>query len=413
MAGPLSGYRVIEWAHYHMGPGAGLILADMGADVVHVDSPPPGDPMRTFDTLWGYDFKLPHGRNSFTEDLDRNKRSVSVDLATEKGRTLLRELVAAGDIFLTNMRQSAIDKLGLGYGALAETHPELIYAQGSGYGRRGPLAEAPGNEMMGLARGALMLGSAPIDGEPIYLSVGMNDRLGSIGLAVGILGAVVARERSGRGQYLHTSLLGWSVNLQAVGAQLAANTGQDARPARRKEANDPLYNYYRTADGVWIALGMVIHKQHFWPLVCEALGLSALADEPRFATPEARERNATELVRIFDERFATVTFAEWDEVVRREDLIATRINTMLDLKDDPQVLANGYLQTHDHPDLGEWTYVATPIDYSETPVGIRRPAPHCGEHSSEVLRDWLAVPEDRIDELEDAGVLYQRPAEHE
>jgi crotonobetainyl-CoA:carnitine CoA-transferase CaiB-like acyl-CoA transferase len=403
--GPLSGIRVVEWAHYHMGPGAGMFLADMGADVIHVEMPRTGDLMRHFDTLWGVDFSLAEGRNAFTEDLLRNKRSLAIDLSKQRGRDVVHDLVGEADIFLTNIRQSALDKQQMDYATLSARNPRLIYCRGSGYGSRGPFKDAPGNEMMGLARSGLMLGSAHEGDEPVYPTVGLNDRLGSIGMTMGILGALVARERYGIGQLVETSLVGWSVNLQAVGAQIAANTGQDPRPARREDANDPLYNYYQCRDGVWVALGMVIHKELFWPLVVGALGAPELADDPRFATADKREENATELVSLMDGLFRKIDYADWERLATKHDFIASRVNALTDLAGDPQVQANGYIAEQDHPDLGTWKYVTTPLDFSETPVSIRKPAPHVGEDNADVLREWLKMSDEDVASLTEAEVL--------
>jgi len=391
-SGPLAGIRVVELAHYHMGPGAGMFLGDMGAEVIHVEQRMKGDLMRQFSTLWGVDFSLDDGRrNAFTEDLLRNKKSLAVDLAKDEGRQILHQLAAGSDVFLTNMRQAALDKQKMDYQTLSAIAPALIYCHGSGYGARGPFKDSPGNEMMGLARSGVMLGSAQAGGEPVYPSVGINDRLGAIGMTVGILAALVARERTGVGQLIETSLVGWMVNLQAVGAQIAANTGQDPRPPRREDANDPLYNYYRCRDGAWVALGMVIHKDMFWPRVCEALASPGLATDPRFDTALKREQNCRELVKIMDALFAEIDFAEWEEQALKYDFISTRVNDLTDLADDPQINANGYVERHAHPALGEWAYIATPLEFSKTPVSIRSSAPQLGENTDEVLTDWLGM----------------------
>lgn len=404
-AGPLAGIRVVELAHYHMGPGAGMFLGDMGAEVIHVEQRGTGDLMRKFGTLWGVDFTLPGGRNAFTEDLLRNKKSLTLDLAKQEGRRVLHQLVARSDVFLTNLRQAALDKLSMDYPTVSAIAPALIYCHGSGYGARGPLKDSPGNEMMGLARSGVMLGSAHPGGEPVYPSVGINDRLGSIGMAMGILAALVARERTGTGQLIETSLLGWMINLQAVGAQIAANTGQNPRPPRREDANDPLYNYYRCRDGVWVALGMVIHKEMFWPKVCAVLGHPQLAADPRFVTAEDREENCRELVRILDGLFAELDFADWEKRAAEHDFISTRVNELTDLADDPQIQANGYVERRPHPVLGEWAYVATPLDFARTPVSIRGCAPQPGENSDEVLSEWLGLSPEDIAKLNEDEVI--------
>jgi crotonobetainyl-CoA:carnitine CoA-transferase CaiB-like acyl-CoA transferase len=402
--GPLEGIKVIEWAHVHMGPGSGMFLADMGADVIHVEMRGKGDDMRHLATLWGIDYTLPHDRNAFTEDLLRNKRSLAIDLETTEGKEVLHRLVADADVFITNMRPAAVSKHRMDYETLSGLNPRLIYCHGTGYGPLGPEKDSPGNEMMGLARAGMMLGSAPAGGTPVYPTVGVNDRLGSIGMAMGILSALVARERTGVGQLVETSLLGWMVNLQAVGAQIAANTGQDPRPAPRDDAADPLYNYYQCEDGQWVALGMLGFGNRFWPKVCEALGDPELANDERFADEASRDVNHRELIKIFDALFAKITFEEWDEVAHRFDLIATKINALTDLVHDDQVLANDYLQKLPHPDLGEWWYVTTPLRFGGTPVSIRSCTPQCGENNTDVL-EQVGYTDAEISDLAASGVI--------
>jgi crotonobetainyl-CoA:carnitine CoA-transferase CaiB-like acyl-CoA transferase len=397
--GPLAGIRVVEWAHLHMGPGGGMFLADMGADIIHIEARVRGDDMRRVGTLWGVNYLLDHDRNAFTEDLLRNKRSLAVDLNTDEGKEIIYRLVKDADVFLTNMRPAAVAKQKLDYDTLSAINPKLIYCHGTGFGDRGPDKDSPGNEMMGLARVGMMLGSAPAGGEPVYPTVGVQDRLGAIGIAMGILGALVARERTGIGQLVQTSLLGWMVNLQVVGAQIAANTGQDPRPAPRQDSNDPLYNFYRCKDGNWVALGMLGYGNRFWPKLCEALGQPDLADDDRFADESRRDQNHRSLIVVLDELFARITYSEWSSQARKFDLISTKVNALTDLGSDEQILENGYIQTLPHPDLGEWSYVTTPLQFEKTPVSIRSCAPQIGENTFEVLRDMRYSPDEICDLL--------------
>ena len=383
--GPLEGLRVVEWAHAHLGPGAGMFLADMGAEVVHVESRGQGDLMRRFATLWGHNFLLDHGRNTFTEDLLRNKQSLAVDLNKDEGRQIVYRLITQADIFITNFRPAAVAKQGMGYETLRELNSRLIYAHGTSYGSTGPAKDSPGLEMMGLAEGGLMLGSATPGGEPVYPSVGLNDRLGAIGLLVAILSALVARDRTGEGQMVHTSLLGWTVNLQAVGISYAANVGKDPRPLERRDQNDPMYNVYELGDGTWIALGMCIHPDRYWPLLCEALERPDLLEDPRFANSAERDTHHRELIGIFDEIFGSLTYEDWQQRVARYNLIACRVNSLTDLHEDEQILANNYMVKLPHPDLGEWWYSPTPIEFEKTPVSIRSAAPHLGQHTDQIL----------------------------
>jgi crotonobetainyl-CoA:carnitine CoA-transferase CaiB-like acyl-CoA transferase len=402
--GPLKGIRIVEWAHAHLGPGAGMFLADMGAEVVHVESRGDGDLMRRFATLWGHNFLLDHGRNTFTEDLLRNKESLAVDLNKPEGRDIVHRLVEEADVFITNFRPAAVAKLDMGYDKLKSINPSLVYAHGTSYGSAGPSKDSPGLEMMGLAQGGLMLGSATPGGEPVYPSVGLNDRLGAIGLMVAILAALLARERTGEGQMVHTSLLGWTVNLQAVGISYAANVGKDPRPLARKDQNDPMYNVYKLKDDTWIALGMCIHPDRYWPLLCEALGRPDLLEDERFADYAQRDTHHRELIEIFDEVFSSLTYDEWERRVAEYKLIACRVNSLTNLHEDEQILANDYMVRRPHPDLGEWWYAPTPIEFEKTPVSIRSAAPHLGQHTDEILAG-LGFSADDIQGLKEREVV--------
>ncbi len=401
--GPLAGIKVVEWAHVHFGPGAGMFLSDMGADVIHVESRD-GDMMRVYESLWGNEFMLDHGRNTFTEDLLRNKKSITVDLKQDEAQEIVRRLCDDADIFLTNFRPAAARKLGLDYETLSARNPKLIYAQGTSYGLEGPERDAPGLEMMGLARGGLMLGSAIEGDEPVYPTMGLNDRLGAIGLLVAILTALVARERTGVAQQLDTSLLGWTVNLQASAISCAANTGQAVRPLPRSEQDDPNYNIYQLGDGTWIALGMTLHPHKYWPALCNALGRPELIDDPRFESVAKRRENFRELIAIYDEAFSKLTWEQWDEKIHEYDLISCRVNSLTDLASDEQILANGYMQKLPHPDLSEWWYVPTPVNFEKTPISVRSAAPHLGENTDEVL-GGLGYSKEQIRELRDRAVV--------
>jgi crotonobetainyl-CoA:carnitine CoA-transferase CaiB-like acyl-CoA transferase len=402
--GPLSGIRVVEWAHVHFGPGAGMFLGDMGADVIRVESPE-GDQMRRFGTLWGVDFMLEHDRNSFTEDLLRNKRSIALDLNDPDAKEIVYRLVDEADVFLTNFRPAAATRQLLDYGTLSARNPNLIYAQGTSYGPEGPEKDAPGLEMMGLGRGGMMLGSTEPGGEPVFPTMGLNDRLGSIGLLVAILGALMARERTGEAQLVETSLLGWMVNLQAAAVSCAANTGQDVRPLPRRDQDDPLYNWYRLEDGTWIALGMIVNPHKYWPLLCQAIERPELTDDPRFTDQSRRRENNRALIDILDEVFATMSWERWDAKIHEYELISCRINALTDLTRDEQIIANDYLVKRPHPDLGEFWYIPTPVHFEKTPVSVRSAAPQVGENSAEVLGE-LGYSEEEIDDLRRREVVW-------
>jgi len=401
--GPLAGIKVVEWAHVHFGPGAGMFLSDMGADVIHVEARE-GDAMRHYATLWGNQFLLDHGRNTFTEDLLRNKESLTLDLRQDEAREVLYRLVDEADVFLTNFRPQAGTKLGLDYETLSARNRSLIYAQGTSYGTAGPDKDSPGLEMMGLARGGMMLGSAIVGEEPVYPTMGINDRIGAIGLLVAILSALVARGETGVGQLVSTSLLGWQINLQAAAISCVANTGQPMRPIPRREQDDPNYNFYELKDGTWIALGMTIHPEKYWPLLCQALEVPELVDDTRFSDQQTRRENFRALIDIYDNVFATLTWEEWEQKIQEYELISCKVNGLDDLTSDEQILANRYVEKLPHPELGEWWYIPTPIDFEKTPVSIRSEAPHIGQHTDEIL-ERLGYSQEQISELRQSQAI--------
>jgi crotonobetainyl-CoA:carnitine CoA-transferase CaiB-like acyl-CoA transferase len=403
--GPLAGVRVIEWAHAHMGPAGGTFLGDMGADVVHVETRGRGDMMRHTVGTWGVSHMLPHGRNAIFEDLSRNKRSLTLDLNQPEGRRIMHDLVRQADVFLTNMRPAATRKHGLDYETLSQLNQRLVYCGATSFGERGPEQDSPGLEMMGMARSGMMFGSSTQGQPPVHPTVGTSDRLGGIGIAMGILAALYARERTGEGQAVYTSQLGWGINLQTVAVHIAANTGQNQRPVPREESHDPLYNWYRCKDGTWTALGMIIYGERFWPQVCEVLGLEDIVDDPRFATAATREENRRELIALFDQAFAQITFAQWEKVAHERGFIATRVNELTDLATDEQILANEYIKPQEHPVLGPWNWVTTPLRFTKTPVSIRTPAPEVGQHTDEVLQEYLGIGPEKIARLREQEVI--------
>jgi crotonobetainyl-CoA:carnitine CoA-transferase CaiB-like acyl-CoA transferase len=221
---------------------------------------------------------------------------------------------------------------------------------------------------------------------------------------ISILSALVARERQGIGQLVETSLLGWTVNLQASAISYAANVGKDLRPLPRADADDPCYNVYRLKDGSWIALGMTIHPDKYWPLLCQALGLQELIDDSRFTTPDKRRSNFRDLIAIFDNSFGTLTWEEWDGKIHEYELISCKVNALTDLAQDEQILANGYMVKRSHPDLGEWWYVPTPVQYEKTPISFRSAAPQTGENTDELLCGLGYTPE-QISDLREREVV--------
>lgn len=383
----LDGIRVVELGVWVAGPGAGGLLADWGADVVKVESPE-GDPMRRlFALLSG------HGQTQSPPfDLDnRGKRSVVVDLRTEEGRGDLHDIVASADVFLTNLRPEAVERLGFGPTDLLEADPSLVYAQVTGFGRAGPDAHRAGYDVGAFwARSGMARSLVPPDQPPPFIRSGLGDHVTGTTVAAGVCAALVARERTGRGQLVDTSLLrtgiycmGWDVGIQLRFGKLLPT-------APRTEAANPLINCYEAADGQWFWL-LGLEAERHWPPLLAAIDREDLADDERFADPRGRRKNAAELVPLLDEVFARAPRAHWTARFDEHDVWWAPVNTVADVVEDEQALATGaFVDVPDGAGADAHRAVMTPVEFSGAEVGPRRGVPGLGEHTEEVLAEVRA-----------------------
>jgi|DewCreStandDraft_5_1066085.scaffolds.fasta_scaffold13722_3 crotonobetainyl-CoA:carnitine CoA-transferase CaiB-like acyl-CoA transferase len=408
MRGPLTGIKVIEWSTWAIGPLAGLVLADLGADVIKVEDPQTGgDPARHIKWAGGFiDCELPKGRNALFEAMNRNKRSITLHLKHPAARELLYSLVREADVFLHNFRPGVPERLGLDYDSLSHLNPRLVYAAGSGYGPLGPDATRPALDYAGQARSGLMWAMGHPGDPPYWGSIGFADAMGGIMLAMGTLAAIAARQLQGVGQRVDASHLGASMFLQTIALGILLLSGDKEWPRfDRRAAGNPLWNHYRCQDGRWLALAM-IQPDRYWHDFCDAIGQPELADDPRFQTTEQRRLNCRELVAHLDGIFATRTRDEWEEIFARyPDFIYERVQILGDLTDDPQVQANGYISDFDHPDLGPVRLLNLPLLLSATPASVRSAAPTLGQHTYQVLREELRLSDEEIARLAEAGAI--------
>ncbi len=382
MAGPLDGIRVVEITMFQQGPVAGMRLGDLGADVVKVE-PPTGDPGRGMMRIVGADTGL-KGRNYYFESNNRNKRSIVLDLKTEKGMEVFLKLIDTADVFLTNMSIEAPQKMGISYEALMTRNPRLIYAHASGWGRKGPDANELSFDYTGIARSGTMMMCGERGGPPATLIPGMGDEQGGLICAWAVTTALYAREKTGKGQLVDTSLMGSLIALHGVNFAATGVLGQEFPRLLRAEAGNPIYNHYKCADGKWIVIGH-LQPDRYWPNVCKAMGLQELEHDPRFNTIEARHDNAKELVAILDKMFATKIRAEWMEIFKKENVIHTPVQSASEVFEDPQALANEYITQVVHPVWGKIKMLGFPWTFHETPASVRREAPEFGQHTEEIL----------------------------
>ena len=382
MAGPLDGVKVVEITMFQQGPVAGMRLGDLGAEVIKVEAKT-GDPGRGMMRMVGVDAGL-KGRNYYFESNNRNKRSIVLDLKKKKGLEVFLKLIDQADVFLTNMSIEAPQRVGIGPEVLLKRNPRLIYAHASGWGRQGPDANELSFDYTGIARSGTMMMCGERGGPPGILIPGMGDEQGGLICAWAVTAALYAREKTGKGQLVDTSLMGSLIALHGVSFSAPGVLGQEFPRLLRSEAGNAIYNHYRCKDDKWIVLAH-LQPDRYWHNVCRAMELGELEKDPRFNTIEARHDNAKELVAILDRKFATKTRSEWMEIFKKEDVIYTPVQSASEIFEDEQALANDYIIPVDHPVWGRIKMLGFPWTFHETPASVKREAPELGQHTEAIL----------------------------
>ena len=401
---PLDGIRVIDWTIWQQGPIASAMLGDLGAEVIKVEQRGSGDPGRALVQVFGKSLEgLP---NVYFEANNRNKKGITLDLKTDEGRQVIYDLVARSDVFVQNFRKGVAQRLGLGYPTLREHNPRLIYASASGYGPEGPDSAEPSFDHLGLARSGIMLAAGEPEMPPLGVVGGIADQMGGGMLAYGVLAALVARERHGVGQEVDASHLGSMTWLQGLSVSCKAMVGFALPRSFRSQAGNPLWNHYECKDGRWIALAM-LQSQRYWPDFCRAIGRPDLAIDERFKDGAQRLQNREAAIAILDQTFAARTRDEWIAHLNESegDFIFTIVNSVDDLPEDPQILANDYVVDFEHPQHGQTQVLGIPVKLGETPGSVRLAAPELGQHTEEVLLEVLGYDWDRITELRERKVI--------
>ncbi len=400
MSGPLTGVRVVEITMFQQGPVAGTKLADLGADVIKVE-PKEGDPARGFMRLIGATVGL-KGHNYYFESNNRNKRSIAIDLKSAQGKEIFLKLIDKADVFVTNMSIDAPIKIGIGPDDLLKRNPRLIYAHSSGWGRKGPDAGDLSFDYTGIARSGFMMCAGEKGSPPSQILPGMGDQIGGLMLAWAVTAALYAREKTGKGQLVDTSLMGSIIALTGLILDAPAMLNQEYPRDSRADAGNPMYNHYRCRDDKWIAVAH-LQPDRYWPIFCKAMEIAELEKDPRFNTMEARGKNCRELIKILDERFASKTRDEWLSQLKKAGCICTPIQSLTEVTRDPQALANSYMIDVDHPTQGRMREVGFPWDFSVTPASWRMEAPQLGQHTEEILSE-IGYSKEEINQLKSSGV---------
>jgi crotonobetainyl-CoA:carnitine CoA-transferase CaiB-like acyl-CoA transferase len=392
--GPLSGVKVIELSHIMAGPACGMLLADLGADVIKVEKFPDGDDSRRM---------VPprvDGESAAFMILNRNKRGTAINLKSEAGRSLLRRMLATADVLIENFRPGTMERLGLGYESLRKTNPGLIYCQLTGFGTTGPYADRAGFDL--IAQG--MSGIMSLTGEgpgrpPVKVGVPLTDMTAGILGTMGILAAYTHRLKTGEGQRVETSLLEAGILHTAWQSAIFFATGSSPGPLGSAHPLSAPYQAIETADG-WINIGAA--NQANWLRLVEIIGMPELGGDEHFRDNAARMHNLPALIELLTARFRERPTGEWLKLLEDAGVPAGPVLTIEQMAADPQVRAREMVVEVEHKKVGRTRALGTPVKFSATPTRVNRAAPLLGEHTREILAEYGLAPAE-IDKLIDAG----------
>jgi crotonobetainyl-CoA:carnitine CoA-transferase CaiB-like acyl-CoA transferase len=399
----LKGLRVIDFTRVVAGPYATTVLADLGADVMKIERPGTGDDSRG----WGPPFV---GEvSSYFLGLNRNRRSVAIDLQAPEGAQLARDMIADADVVIESFRPGVMSRLGLDYESLREINPRLIYCAVSAFGQTGPYRDRPGYDLMISALGGLMGVTGNPDGEPVKTGVALIDVSTGLHAAIGILAALNHRNITGEGQRVDASLLSTELAILINVASEYLIGGSIARPQGSGHANVSPYQAFPTADG-WVLMGSPNDK--LFRVTCDALGHPEWKDDPRFLSNGARVTHKPELVGMISAVTRTRPTDHWVELLSATGAPVAPINPMNKVFEDPQVKHLDQVAEVEHPLYGRYKVVTSGLRLSATPPVVGTAAPRLGEHTVEILEE-LGLPQAAIDDLISRGIVEYRPATHE
>jgi crotonobetainyl-CoA:carnitine CoA-transferase CaiB-like acyl-CoA transferase len=388
---------VIDLTQALAGPYCSMLLGDMGADVIKIEQPGGGDQSRS----WGPPFV--EGESTYFLSVNRNKKSLTLNLKTDAGQEIMHRLIPRADVFITNLpRQSSRRNTGVDAETLLGLNPRLVYVSITGYGMDGPYAERSGYDLIAQSESGLMSVTGDPDGEPMRYPIPLADMTTGVYAALGVMGALMARQRTGRGQVLDLSLLESQSAWLAILASAYLNAGEEPQRLGNVHPNIVPYQVFRAKDKYII---VAVGTQRLWERFCAVLGITdTLMSDPRFATNTDRLAHRDELVKLLQNILAQREADYWLEALREAQIPSGPINSVPETLSHAQLLERGFIVELDHPLAGLVKSLANPVRFSETPVSYRLPPPRLGEHKATILSE-LGFTAEEISTFAEGGVI--------
>jgi crotonobetainyl-CoA:carnitine CoA-transferase CaiB-like acyl-CoA transferase len=397
---PLQGIRVLDLSRLLAGPFSTTILGDLGADILKVEALPRGDLYREAAPFHG-------GESVSFLAINRNKRSIGIDFRLDGGLDLVREMADMADVVVENFKPGTMEKMGLSYETLSARNPRLIYASVSGFGRTGPYGHLPGVDQIAQGMSGFMSITGQTETGPTRVGVPIGDLVAGMWTAIGVQSAIIARNSTGRGQRVDTSLLGGLVGLLSVQGQRYLSVGEVPEVSGNHHPVSSPYGLFHGSDGPF---NFSASTQAMWVKLCKHIGMEWLLSDARFTDSSLRRDNRVELERIIDERLQQRPRDQWIKEFRELGMPAGPIYDLSEVFADPHIASTGMVETIDHPTIGALRQLASPLKLECFADGsVRRPPPRLGEHTNEVLSE-LGFDRGRIDRLTRSGVLKNAEA---
>lgn len=387
--------RILDFTRVLAGPYCTMLLADMGAEVVKVEHPKNGDDSRAFGPFV-------EGESAYFMSINRNKKSITMNLKDPRAIEIVKKMIPSFDIVVENFRPGVMDKLGIGYEALSKINPRLIYASSSGFGYTGPYSQLPAYDLIVQGMGGIMSITGESAGRPQKVGSSVGDIFAGVFCSIGILGALEARHNTGKGQMVDVAMLDCQVAVLENAVSRYLTTGTDPEPIGNRHPSITPFATFDTKDGF---LNIAIGNDALWVKFCETAGEAELAEDGRFKTNALRTSHWSELQPLLAHIMAKDTTASWIARLREVGVPCGPINKVSEVLKDPQVNAREMILEVEHPKAGKQKIPGCPIKMSDTPCSVETAAPLLGEHTTEVLSEFLGLSQEEVQSLKQEGVL--------